>query len=301
MKKDIKINIDEKECLDEALGHWISIASVTMMLGMNGVIAADKLQHGLENAAKTSAQPLSIKSKEVEKAFNDAVVLKQKFGKWTAPQAVSILAKTLFGEARGSKERKANGHKLVLDVILNRCNGKLEHVADVCLEHAKNGVCQFSYWNGRTLPTASSYDPKTVPAECKSSQIDVKAWNEMLDLAAAVFTGKYTQSNTTINSYYVYTGPGKVTPDWSSQMTSTTTAGSHKFGYVKTNAWEYRATNPNRKADTKPKSIVYVVKPGDVLGKIAKAHKVKIDDIVSINPGLDPDKIKAGQKLKLPA
>ena len=47
---------------------------------------------------------------------------------------------------------------------------------------------------------------------------------------------------------------------------------------------------------------VYVVKKGDSLSKIAKAHNVKAADIMALNPSVtSADKIMVGQSLKMPA
>jgi len=45
----------------------------------------------------------------------------------------------------------------------------------------------------------------------------------------------------------------------------------------------------------------YVVVHGDTLGKIAKAHGVTLKALEAANPGVDPKKLKAGQKLTIPA
>jgi LysM repeat protein len=44
----------------------------------------------------------------------------------------------------------------------------------------------------------------------------------------------------------------------------------------------------------------YTVKSGDYLGKIAGAYGLTVGDIVSANPGLNPDKINVGQVLNIP-
>jgi LysM repeat protein len=44
----------------------------------------------------------------------------------------------------------------------------------------------------------------------------------------------------------------------------------------------------------------YVVKPGESLSKIAVAHGFRTADIVAVNPGLDANKIRAGQTIVLP-
>lgn len=47
---------------------------------------------------------------------------------------------------------------------------------------------------------------------------------------------------------------------------------------------------------------VYVVQPGDILGRIAIKHGVSRQSILDANPSIkNPDKLKVGQKLKIPA
>jgi len=46
---------------------------------------------------------------------------------------------------------------------------------------------------------------------------------------------------------------------------------------------------------------IYTVKSGDNLGKIAKAHGITLKAIESANPTVDPNHIKVGDKLKIPA
>lgn len=44
----------------------------------------------------------------------------------------------------------------------------------------------------------------------------------------------------------------------------------------------------------------YTVKAGDYPAKIARAHGVSTSDLMAANPGLDPTKLKVGQKINLP-
>ena len=44
----------------------------------------------------------------------------------------------------------------------------------------------------------------------------------------------------------------------------------------------------------------YSVAPGDTIAKIAKKFATRIDAIEAENPGLDPTKLKVGQKIKIP-
>jgi len=56
--------------------------------------------------------------------------------------------------------------------------------------------------------------------------------------------------------------------------------------------------------EVKPEVVVelktYVVKPGDSLGSIAKKTKTSTKDIIKLNNITNPNKIRVGQKLKLP-
>ncbi len=45
---------------------------------------------------------------------------------------------------------------------------------------------------------------------------------------------------------------------------------------------------------------VYVVQKGDSLSKISKRFNVKLNAIVAANPGIKPDRIRIGQKVKIP-
>lgn len=47
-------------------------------------------------------------------------------------------------------------------------------------------------------------------------------------------------------------------------------------------------------------STTYVVKSGDTLSAIAVAYGLRLPDITAINPNLNPDKIRVGQKILLP-
>ena len=49
-----------------------------------------------------------------------------------------------------------------------------------------------------------------------------------------------------------------------------------------------------------PGYSTYVVKPGESLSKIAVAHGFRVKDVLAVNPGIDPNKIRAGQTIVLP-
>jgi LysM repeat protein len=51
-----------------------------------------------------------------------------------------------------------------------------------------------------------------------------------------------------------------------------------------------------RDADEK----IIIVKQGDTLTKISRDQKIDLNELIKANPGINPDKIQIGQKLKLP-
>jgi LysM repeat protein len=53
------------------------------------------------------------------------------------------------------------------------------------------------------------------------------------------------------------------------------------------------------KPKPKPKPKVYVVKPSDTLALISQKTKVSAEKLQEVNPGLDPQALVPGQKIKL--
>jgi LysM repeat protein len=61
-------------------------------------------------------------------------------------------------------------------------------------------------------------------------------------------------------------------------------------------------SRPAKRGTTSPSRSVaraYVVKPGDTLGGIADSTGVPIDELMSLNPNIDPRTLVSGQRLKL--
>jgi len=70
-------------------------------------------------------------------------------------------------------------------------------------------------------------------------------------------------------------------------------------------AQKARAAAPGGKAGAAPTGVLnadgtYSVAPGDTLAKIARKFAVKVDAIEAENPGLDPARLKVGQKIHVP-
>ncbi|WP_300158842.1 LysM peptidoglycan-binding domain-containing protein [Solidesulfovibrio sp.] len=47
--------------------------------------------------------------------------------------------------------------------------------------------------------------------------------------------------------------------------------------------------------------VEYTVKEGDVLSKVANSHGARTRDVIAANPGVDPDNLKPGTVLRIPA
>ncbi|HEX2861403.1 MAG TPA: LysM domain-containing protein [Lacunisphaera sp.] len=65
------------------------------------------------------------------------------------------------------------------------------------------------------------------------------------------------------------------------------------------------AAAPGTKAAAAPTGVLnsdgtYSIAPGDTLAKVARKFAVKLDAIEAENPGLDPTKLKVGQKIRIP-
>lgn len=298
LKQYKKAAIDK--IISESKTTTLAISAMLSLFAMSGVLAADKLEAGTKKLAAT--QQVKVMSPEFDKVFKDAVILNKKFGGYSAEQACSILAKTIKGEAGADVERKANGHYMVADTIINRCGGNIDRIVGVCLEKY-----QYSYWNkaDRAKLTPEAYDARILPSEVKDNVLEQRAWNECLQLAADILTGKYKAKNKKINSYHVYKGERKCNPDWSGKMTNVVYAGTQKFGYLASNSWDQRGSNPDRPKTVAKKAPVtktkYTVKSGDVVSKIAASKKIKLSDIQKLNPSVNLNKIKPGQVLFFPA
>lgn len=70
-------------------------------------------------------------------------------------------------------------------------------------------------------------------------------------------------------------------------------------------AQKARAAAPGKGAAAAPTGVLnadgtYSIAPGDTLSKIAKKFATRVDSIEAENPGLDPAKLKVGQKIRIP-
>ena len=50
---------------------------------------------------------------------------------------------------------------------------------------------------------------------------------------------------------------------------------------------------------TTPGAQYYVVQSGDTLGSIAEKHSTTVDELMTLNPGVDPTALNLGQKIRV--
>ncbi len=74
--------------------------------------------------------------------------------------------------------------------------------------------------------------------------------------------------------------------------TQTTTTRTSTTGKTSTTA-----TTPT---GAEPRTTTYTIKSGDVLSAIADTKGIALDAILELNPDLDPQALRTGQKIKIP-
>jgi LysM repeat protein len=50
---------------------------------------------------------------------------------------------------------------------------------------------------------------------------------------------------------------------------------------------------------TTPGAAYYVVESGDTLGSIAEKHSTTVDELMTLNPGIDPTALRIGQRIRV--
>jgi len=60
-----------------------------------------------------------------------------------------------------------------------------------------------------------------------------------------------------------------------------------------------KATTATTTETTTPGAEYYVVQSGDTLGSLAQKYGTTVDDLMSLNPGIDPTALHIGQKIRV--
>lgn len=61
------------------------------------------------------------------------------------------------------------------------------------------------------------------------------------------------------------------------------------------------AAESTPRAETGTEELVYLVKQGDTLTKIASDHRVSLDSLLEANPNVNPNRMQIGQRIRIPA
>jgi spore germination cell wall hydrolase CwlJ-like protein len=160
------------------------------------LIGAGGLAYAMYRAASGEALPIFDFSKLLDTT--------------TKAQEVDILARTIWGEARGEG---ANGMQAVANVIVNRANAPSwwgTNIVDVCLKDY-----QFSVWNQndpnyRLVTNVTASDPM---------------FKKALEIAARAVAG--TLPDITGGATHYHTTA--INPSWASSLGVTRVIGAHKF------------------------------------------------------------------------
>ena len=283
---DIDETLDIEE---EGVGGAIRLGTLIGLLLFPGLIKAADVE-----------QELGSKKPNVVNVMNaiDAVAKKTKVGDYTYLQATNIIARTLWGEARGEG---TDGIDAVASVLYNRAGGKIDNLPSVCLKKS-----QFSMWNdlSEQNKSAANYLVKIPKGAVKPAEKAI--WNYCQKTAGKLLDGSFKSTIGTKNSYYAH---NKVTPSWSSKMSDTEKIGNHTFGYLadqdgfatKTKAKSSISKKVQPVKQTNVASKKYTIKDGDTLWKLAKNNKTTVDNILKLNKKLNPKKLKVGSTIYIPA
>lgn len=294
-KEEFILISEGEEMTDESLGAMITLGTLLWLLCAPGSVKADDVKRELKKVDKTE-----LNASAIIDAANKAN--STTYGGYSAINATNILSRTIFMEARSEGKE---GMDAVASVIYNRAGGNKEKFVEVCFKKA-----QFSCWNGVSDDKKSAISYKIIiPKSTTVKGKDRDAWIYCQQLAGKLLSGKFTTTIGNRNSYY---NPSKVTPSWSSSLSSTKTIGHHKFGYL--SEWDGFKTkgatktnttvaNSKKPAPQRVNTKVYVVKKGDQLGKIAVAHNTSIPKLIELNPKLkkNPDHLNIGDKINIPS
>ncbi len=135
-----------------------------------------------------------------------------------------------------------------------------------------------------------SADVADVKNQVASASSDIRAANDAASRATSSVTNLATQTQRGFDA--VTAEIGNIRTDLNKLATAKTAPASK--------AGKDGAAAKDGAADKAGPGGDYTIKGGDTPAKVARAHGVSLDALMAANPGLEPTKLKVGQKINLP-
>lgn len=287
------------------------------MMAIGSLLPQNALAKELVQAKKEAAvmkQAFKVNSPIVKQARVKASADSSMVGNMHKTNVVNAVAMVLWHEARGKKEGVA-GREAVASVILNRSGNDPVCIIDVIKEKDAFSCIKSEYKGGWTDKAYRYFTPTA--NEFKNAE-NVEIWKNCTDIALKLVDKKFTSTIGNRNAYLNKdTASQNAVDSWGKKCTLK--IGSHYFGYLTEHDPKYvkpgtmtswkkiPGGNPKAKkavavksaAVTKPEYVQ--LKSGDTLGKVAKAHKTTVDELMRLNKGSIKNKnsVKAGMKIRV--
>lgn len=273
------------QLLNESLGKTVSLAAVISLLAVPSILPRDALAADLKNIPVSE---MHVNSDAVKKIIKKNTVA-QSYNGLNATNIINVVARTIYAEARSEGTA---GLDAVASVIWNRAGGKPENFVPVISKKS-----QFSCWRSYTGGwTDKDFKFKIPDFQIFRKTSQRKVWDYCVHLATLMYNGDFKSTignrnmigNKKLDNKDAWDSWGK---DCDLKI------GNHAFGYE---ACHDGFAKKGKAKKTSSKPVVVVVKSGDTLGKIAKAHNTTVDKLLAANKDIsDPNKIKIGQKIQI--
>lgn len=291
--------------LDESLKNFAKTMFLATLMAVPGILSATDVAKQLQKIPQEKLT--SVNTPEVKKAMKTAASKTEVVSGMTYIYTLNAIAKTIWCEAWGEFEQYGKkALDAIASVIWNRAGGDPDQFINVIKTKS-----QFSEWNsykgGFTDATYKYFVPIN---DITLKKTNNHIWFLCQQIAEQMLDGTF---KSTIGNRNMIGNPKKdneiAKSTWGKNCDLT--IGSHTFGYQpEQDGWaknkkkaKSTATKPQDKSSTsisnpETQNIIYVVKNGDSLWKIARAHKTTIEQIKTLN-GLTSNTLRIGQKLKI--
>ena len=286
LAKNTELSEDERTVfstgtLDEGFGSALraaALAGMTMAAGLAGA-AQKPISH-------TAAKPAVMRT-----------VKEPSYAGLSRSNMTNLLATIAYNEAMLDWIKDRNDDKLIaiLNVVDNRAGKDPNKYASVIskdnqffsAKHVKGGYTDKTYKTYDPNDEAKAEGGRLSPRQKECWAMSQKYAQDMLDKKLPSKIGNRNMiANKKKDNAASYKAWGK---------NCDLEIGDHAFGYDP--AHDPNAKTVKKTVKNTPKE--YVVKTGDTLSAIAKAHSTTADKLAKKNGLKDPNKIKVGQKLKI--